>query len=450
MGPLAGRVRGRALSLVLCAALLGWGCAGGLPWGEPTSVARWKQRASELRELDFREPIRFRWLTRSELPEVVREELLNTYSPDFVDRYRDAYVALGLLPRDLDLLQTLIDLLGEELVGLYSPHRRTMYVVRGTEEQAQDGALMIVIHELVHVLQHQHFPTTLTLLQELRHNDDVVLAIGSTVEGDASLTMMASDPNSQLGRRMADAVLFQSTLLADLETSRAVAARVPRLVRVSQVFPYAYGTPVAAQTYAEDGNRGLNARLLSPPLSTLHVRFPDEERAVEFIRLPLEALALELAPQGCELGHSNVAGMLTVRVFLEDYEPNGTHEALVRDWAGDRFVHVYCPDGWELAWFTRWSDARAAARFARRYRALAEAVAESAPLSGVPSVIEEGRTALVLTPGLLEQAPLLLQQSEIRSYRSFGEWKSDDCFPESPCPGSGATAQAGSSRQSMK
>jgi hypothetical protein len=50
-------------------------------------------------------------------------------------------------------------------------------------------------------------------------------------------------------------------------------------------------------------------------------------------------------------------------------------------------------------------------------------------------VIEAGRTVLVLTPGLLDHAELFIRRSEFRSYRSFREWKADNCFPESPCPG---------------
>ncbi len=409
-------------------------CAGTIPWIQPASVTGWKSRASELRELEFLDGVGYRSITRAELPEIVRSELTSTYSPDFVERYRDAYAAMGLLPPDLDLLQTLMDLLSDQLVGLYSPHRRTLYVVRGMAEEPGDPSLMIVIHELVHALQHQHFPATVGLLQTLKHHDDVVLAIGSSVEGDASLTMLASDPNNGLGREMKDAMLFQQSMLLDLEDPKGVLAQVPRLVRVAQIFPYAYGTLDAARAYGRAGNRGLNAKLQSPPLSTLQVRFPEEDHPVEFVRLPLEALASRLEPRGCAIGHSNVAGMVTVHVFLQQYDPNGLHEVLIRHWAGDRFVHVYCPEGWELAWLTRWTDAAAAAEFAHRYRAAAEAVARATPLSGPPRVIGDGRVVLVVSPGLVDQAELILEQAEARSYRSFSEWTADDCFPESPCP----------------
>ncbi len=430
----------RPVAIAATALLFVVACAGVFPWHQSEPISAWKQRASALRELEFLGSVSYRRITRAELPKIVYRELTATYSPDFVERYRDAYAAMGLLPPDLDLLQTLMDLLSDQLVGLYSPHRRTLYVVRGMATEAGDPSLMIVIHELVHALQHQHFPATVGLLQTLKHHDDVVLAIGSSVEGDASLTMLASDPNAGLGREMEDALLFQQSMLLDLEGPRGVLAQVPRLVRVAQVFPYAYGTLDAALAYGRAGNRGLDAQLRSPPLSTLQVRFPEEDHPVEFVRLPLEALAAQLEPRGCVMGHSNVAGMLTIQVFLQEYDPHGVHEELIRDWAGDRFVHVYCPEGWELAWLTRWTEAAAAAEFARRYRMAADAVAGGTPLSGPPHVIGEGRTTLVVSPGLEDQAELILKNSEVRSYGSFGEWTADDCFPESPCPGTLASA----------
>ena len=85
-------------------------CAGVIPWAEPRFVRVWQERASELRELEFLDSVRYRRITRSELPGIVHRELTATYSPDFVERYRDAYAAMGLLPPDLDLLQTLMDL----------------------------------------------------------------------------------------------------------------------------------------------------------------------------------------------------------------------------------------------------------------------------------------------------------------------------------------------------
>ena len=49
---------------------------------------------------------------------------------------------LGLWPDGLDLLAESINLQGDEVAGLYSPQRRTLYVVEGVEAPAAIKALL--------------------------------------------------------------------------------------------------------------------------------------------------------------------------------------------------------------------------------------------------------------------------------------------------------------------
>ena len=106
----------------------------------------------------------------------------------------------------------------------------------------------------------------------------------------------------------------------------------------------------------------------------------------------------------------------------------------MRAWRGDRFLQVACGATWELVWLTRWSSTAAAGEFARQYREIASSIAQLAPLSGTPAVVLDGRSALVLTPGLIDQAGSVLAGTEVRSYEDFEAWLADACFPESPCP----------------
>jgi hypothetical protein len=420
------------LSVPLAALLLTTACVNWLSHGELESFTVWKELASEVRELPFLEQVGSRWISREELRQIVKEELQAEYAAEYVESYRDAYAAMGLLPPGLDLLEVLLDLLQDQLVGLYSVNRGTLYVVKGAKAADDGSSEMIAIHELVHALQHQHYPVTLQLLQRLRDNDDLEIAMASGVEGDASLTMLGSDPNGPLRRDMEHALWFQRELLDELQRPSRVPG-VPRLLRVAQSFPYAYGTPAAAAIYRERGNPGLDAQLRDPPLASLRIRFPDEDHPIEFLRLPLEALRPTLADRGCEVRHSNVAGIVTIGVLLEAYGADDASETLLREWSGDRFIHVTCPGAWELGWVSRWTTPVAAADFARRYRLLADEVGAASQLSGPPDVFHSDRTVVVLTPGLLDLATLFLEGSEHRAYNSFLGWLDDGCFPESSC-----------------
>jgi hypothetical protein len=294
---------------------------------------------------------------------------------------------------------------------------------------------MIVVHELVHALQHQHFPELMGLLEGLRRNDDVVSALAAAIEGDASFSSLALEDGEEFNRSTAGARFVQDAFLGDLRAPTGVMAEVPRLLAVSLIFPYAHGVTLAAERYDAARNDGLDALLRDPPLSTLRVRWRDDDDPVSFVRLPLDRLAPRLAERRCRLGHSNVAGVIALDVLFAEYAGAADRDDLLRRWSGDRFQHVVCDAGWELLWLTHWDDPQAAADFARSYTEVADSVAAAGNLAGSPRVVVDGRSALVVTPGLADLAPLVLGSSEIRAYERLGDWLADDCFPESPCPG---------------
>jgi len=416
-------------------------CAGLLPWSEDARLASWKKQASALRGLEFTETVQLEWISTAQIPDLIRAELEGVLTPEGARRYRDGYAALGVFPPELDYFETMLRLQSESLAGIYSPRRKKLYVLdslRDDGESAHPEQSVIVVHELVHALQHQHFPELLDLLVSLRRQDDVVGAVASALEGDATLTMLGvgaqPDGSDARDERMAERV--RGSMLAEAARPDGPMSDVPRLLRESLVFPYAWGTPLAARRFSVSGNAGLDAALRDPPLSTLRVLEPSDTDPVEFVRLPGTELGSRVAARGCTLGDDNVAGALTLRVLFEDYarDTGPDVDTLVRGWRGDRFVQIECPKAWELVWLTRWDSAEAAELFASAYRAIAPAIAAHAPLEGPPEVVVRDRTALVVTPGLAEAADWLFGASEIRSYSTFVQWREDGCFPETPCP----------------
>jgi hypothetical protein len=421
------KTRSRALAVSLLVACATW---------QP-ELNPWRLQASELRGLDFKRPVPLYWASPRELPGLVRDELDAMIDPEYAIAYRDAFAALGLIPPDLDLVDVLVRLNQEQIAGFYSVRRRTMFVVTGGAVPGLAPELPIeqagvVIHELVHALQHQHFPGTLELMQGLRHNDDVVLALGAAAEGDAMLTMLRSGQRD--GKLSETAVeLMRARLRHDLANPAGLLAEVPRIVRLSLLFPYVAGFELAARRYRADGSAGLDAMLREPPLSSQAVSSPDVAAAVEFVRLPAQRAA-ELAGPGCRPGHDNVAGALGVEALLADHAGPEASDRFEQTWRGDRFLHVACPGGAELLWITRWATREDAASFAAAYASIAPRVASVAPLAGVPRVETRDRGVLVFTPRLAAGIDELFASTEARSYASLGQWLADDCFPESPCP----------------
>jgi hypothetical protein len=275
----------------------------------------------------------------------------------------------------------------------------------------------------------------MALLQWLEHNDDVAAAISAAVEGDASFSMMGIPFDEDLSRTSVSAERMREAMLHELAEPGGVMGEVPRFLRVSLIFPYAYGVTLAQAHWREAGNDGLDDLVREPPLSSLRVLYPDDTDPVEFVNLPEGPLAELLGRRGCELRHHNVAGVASTRVLFEDYGAGEDLEPLLRSWSGDRFQHVVCNGHSELIWLTRWDSSGAALEFAERYRSIAPAIGEASRLSGEPQVSLQGRTVLILSPGVAPARELLLEGAQIRAYDSFADWFADGCFPESPVYG---------------
>jgi hypothetical protein len=413
------------------------------PTVDPQLVA-WQAQATALRGHAFVSPVQLAWISRDDVSEVIRGELAGVVTAEEIRVYRDGYAALGVFPPGLDYVDALLALQTDVLAGLYSRRTKTLYVLDSLRDDP-DGVApeqsQIVVHELVHALQDQHFPASLGLLQGLRHQDDVVAALSAVIEGDAAFTELglATLDDGSDARTLRNATRIQQGIFGELENPESTLAKAPRLLRESLFFPYAWGPPRSAALFEARGNAGLDDALREPPLSTLRIFTPDDTDPVEFIRLPIAELVARMpAERQCVAGHDNVAGALTLRVLFDEYGPDGQGAELMRGWSGDRFVQLDCGRTWELGWLTRWDSPAAAARFADAYRAIAKRVAANAPLSGVPQVVARDRAVLVVTPGVTEHADWLFAASEIRAYSTFVQWRDDGCFPETPCPDAGA------------
>ncbi len=407
--------------------------------GDDARQSAWQTQASELRGLAFERPVRLEWFSAAEVKDVIRDELAGVYTPESARRYRDAYAALGVFPPELDLFETMLTLQSQAIAGMYSPRRQTLYVLdslRDDASGADPGQSLIVVHELVHALQHQHFPESLGLLTGLRRQDDVVGALASALEGDATFTMLGvrTQGDGSDARTVKAAAYVRNAMLVELVREDGVYASAPRLLRESLIFPYAHGTPLAARRFVREGSAGLDASVREPPLSTRQVLAPDDSEPVEFVRLPVAELVARLDTGACQAGDDNVAGALTLRVLFDEYGAAAAGDALWSAWSGDRFVQLDCGETWQLAWLTRWKSAAAAQRFATAYGAIAGAVGAHSRLAGTPEVVLRDRSVLVITPALREHADWLIDTSEIRAYSRFADWRADDCFPESPCP----------------
>ena len=378
--------------LALCA-----GCAHSALEGDALlseETARLRHAIEEVRGLTLSHDVPSRLIHADEVPAVVRRALLADASPEELAATQEALVTLGLWPEGRDLLSSYVAVTGEAGGGFYLPHERTLYVVAdaplgsrvfaglGGRDVARE---MVLAHELVHALQHEHHPFWFEHGALLRSHADAASALQAALEGDATLYgFLAVDLPPP------DPARFRGGLEAGMSPQGGGALAVaPPLLRASLLFPYANGYALAWREGKE--------LLASPPASTEQVLHP-ERRHEAFEAIDLAA-GRDALPRGCRLVDENTAGELELSLLLTDLAPDVPPAAWI-GWDGDRYLAARCDDRRELVWLTLWDSERDAAEFADAYSRAAPAVAERARFSGPPTVTQHTREVWIASPGL--------------------------------------------------
>jgi hypothetical protein len=405
----AGR-RGRARDGTvagLLAALLGTaGCAYALVEGgvvRPEPFERIVERTVLARGIAPSREVRSRVIAAAELPELLRGALAEEWSGAEIDAYEQGLTTLGLWPADRDLADEFIAVYAEEVVGLYLPTQRTLFLVRDAPNPLALRLLsvltrrdlqreVILSHELVHFLQHEAFPGWIEPDPFWRTQDDLAAALQAALEGDALYYGFASLEIDPPGAEQLRAAMERES------ESRAggALAEAPALLRYTVAFPYAYGYGLSLR----EGQRLLAA----PPASTEQVLHP-ERRSEPFQAIDLAAVRGAL-PAGCRFRYENTLGELGISVLLRDLGSE-VDAAAWGGWDGDRWLAADCDGRPELLWLTAWDSEADAGEFTAAYAGIAPAVAARASLGAPAAPRRVGREVWIATAAFSEDVARL-------------------------------------------
>jgi len=141
---------------------------------------------SEITHLQPRAPLKKTLRSREEIRAHVIQEMNEDKDP--AERYAGARSAeaFGLLPKGFDLDSFMIDLLTEQVAGLYDPKAHEFYVADWIPIADQRR---VMAHELTHALEDQHFEIE-SWVKAARPNDDSELAREAVLEGSAMAAML--------------------------------------------------------------------------------------------------------------------------------------------------------------------------------------------------------------------------------------------------------------------
>ncbi|HYD09613.1 MAG TPA: DUF6782 family putative metallopeptidase [Acidimicrobiales bacterium] len=296
---------------------------------EAAAPVEWDERlapyvdfVAEQRELEWRHAVPAEFLSEAEFRErVTASEEPTEDEAREIEQFEGVLRALGLIEGDIDLLAAEEQAVAEGILGYYSPEEDVM-VIRGDEVTPELAP--VIVHELTHALQAQHFD----LAPELELSGEQ-LAFRTLVEADATRieqAYLASRPPAEQDAYY-DAQVEHSEG-QDLED-------VPPFITELLAFPYALGPAWLTTVIDERSDNVVDELFREPPSTEEHIVLPgtylDDEEVSEVESPPLR--------EGEEaFGEPNDFGMASMLLVLGERLPWADAWAATQGWDGDAAV----------------------------------------------------------------------------------------------------------------
>jgi hypothetical protein len=291
------------------------------------------EQMSQITGLALRGPVKKSLRSREEIRAHVIQEM--DEDKDTAERYAGARSAeaFGLLPKGFDLDSFMVDLLTEQIAGLYDPKAHEFYVA---DWIPIDDQRMVMAHELTHALEDQHFQIE-AWAKAARPNDDGELAREAVLEGNAMAAMVEYLLQGS-GRSLQDLPDIDPAMLIGDMTETPLLKKAPPFLKDALIFPYLDGLTFSAAVLKPTGWEGLSAIFAKPPASTQQIMHPalyTSGRVPAPISLP--SMDRALGADWAKL-EENVMGEFGWKEVLKQFldEPRG--KALSAAWDGDRYA----------------------------------------------------------------------------------------------------------------
>jgi hypothetical protein len=261
--------------------------------------------------------------------EEIRAYILNQMNEDkdAAKRATDEKILkkLGMIPRDFPLDSFMVDLLSEQIAGLYDPKSKEFYIADWIPAADQRE---VMAHELTHALQDQHFHID-PWRDAAKPNDDAETARDAVLEGAAFVAQLDYCMKKQAcgGKDSQSAGDFP------------VLQKAPPFLKDDLLFPYIDGANFAQRILLTRGGwAGFHTVFENPPVSTQQILHPDL-----YLRgvVPLEAKLPDLSrdlPKDWKNLESNLLGEFGLQEFLKQFLGEARADDLSPAWAGDRYA----------------------------------------------------------------------------------------------------------------
>jgi hypothetical protein len=292
---------------------------------------------SKILALPIKEPLKKTLRSKQE----VRDYLIREDKEDKKDseRYADdkTLEAFGLIPKGFPLDSFMLDVLTDQVAGLYDPKAKEFYIA---DWIPVDEQRTVMSHELTHALEDQSFHID-SWIKAARPNDDAELARDAVSEGSAMAAMVDYEMLDQkVGVRDVPDVtlLIRASALGEMDKDPNL-AKAPLYIRDELLFPYLAGTGFTQQFLkAHTGWQDLHLIFQDPPASTQQILHPDlylHGVKPETVTLPEWK---GLVPADWKMLEENTMGEFGLGEVLKQLLDENRAELLSPAWKGDRYA----------------------------------------------------------------------------------------------------------------
>jgi hypothetical protein len=303
---------------------------------------------SQITGWDLKTPLKKSLRTRAEIRAYVLSQMDD--EKDAKERYASAKSAeaFGLIPKDFDLDSFLVDLLTEQIAGLYDPKAHEFYIADWIPAEEQR---MVMSHELTHALEDQHFQIE-PWVKAARPNDDAEMAREAVLEGSATAAMLEYELKDK-GLNLKDLPDFDPSVFVGDLADTPLLKKAPPFIKDSLMFPYFSGLTFSMAVLKTSGWPGFTSVFARPPVSTqqiLHPKLYFENKAPAPVKLDLPAT---VPGEDWVLLEEDLLGELGWQEVLKQFLDKSRAESTAAAWDGDAYATFEEKKSKRLMLFTR-------------------------------------------------------------------------------------------------
>jgi len=287
---------------------------------------------SQITGLKLMTPLKKSLRSRDEIRTYVIKQMNEEKNP--AERYADqrSAEAFGLLPKGFDLDAFMVNVLTEQVEGLYDPKMREFYIADWSPLADQR---MVMAHELTHALEDQHFQIE-AWIKAARPNEDAELARDAVLEGSA-MAAMVDYLMLSTGRSLKDLPDFDPGMLIGDLGSTPTLQKAPPFLKDTLIFPYIGGLSFSAAILKNKGWSALPGVFERPPVSTQQILHPALYRSGKIpATVALPRLEKLLGTNWSKLDE-NILGEYGWKEVLKQFLDEDRAKMLAAAWDGDRY-----------------------------------------------------------------------------------------------------------------